>query len=208
MGQDLVGKVAIVTGGAGGLGRAIVEGFVQEGASVVVADVDIEAGASLAEKLGPGVAFCPTDVADAGQVQHAVDLAVERFGGLHVMCNNAGIGGSLIRFLDDDMNDFHASDGSEHARRDAREPASGPSHEGERRWCDREHHLDRRINAGPGLMTYRATKAAVVHITKSTAIELARYGIRVNCVAPAHIPTSINAELDQAALVNAMQPLK
>ena len=64
------------------------------------------------------------------------------------------------------------------------------------------------INAGAGVMTYRATKAAVIHITRSIAIDLAAHGIRVNCVAPAHIPTEINATFDQSVIVRAMQPLQ
>jgi NAD(P)-dependent dehydrogenase (short-subunit alcohol dehydrogenase family) len=64
------------------------------------------------------------------------------------------------------------------------------------------------INAGAGVMAYRATKAAVIHFTRSIAVELAQHGIRVNCIAPAHIPTAINASLDQASLVRALQPLQ
>ncbi|MEX2256809.1 MAG: SDR family oxidoreductase, partial [Acidimicrobiia bacterium] len=64
------------------------------------------------------------------------------------------------------------------------------------------------INAGAGLMTYRAAKAAVVHLSQSIAIDLAQHEIRVNCVAPAHIATAINATYDQASIVRAMQPLQ
>jgi len=64
------------------------------------------------------------------------------------------------------------------------------------------------INAGAGVMAYRATKAAVIHFTRSIAVELAQYGIRVNCIAPAHIPTAINAAMDQSLIVRAMQPLQ
>jgi NAD(P)-dependent dehydrogenase (short-subunit alcohol dehydrogenase family) len=64
------------------------------------------------------------------------------------------------------------------------------------------------INAGPGVMAYRASKAAVIHLTRSIAIELAQRDIRVNCVAPAHIPTAMNATFDQEAIVRAMQPLQ
>jgi NAD(P)-dependent dehydrogenase (short-subunit alcohol dehydrogenase family) len=208
MGQELAGKVAVVTGGAGGLGRAMVGLFVTEGASVVIADVDTDGGTALADQLGPGVAFKQTDVADANQMQDVVDLAVDRFGGLDIMCNNAGIGSSFKRFLDDDLSDFDrvvavnlfgVIVGSQRAARHMSEHGGGvivniTSIGG--------------INAGPGLITYRATKAAVIHLTRSIAIELARYGIRVNCVAPAHIPTAINAALDQEALVRAMQPLR
>src|SRR5262249_36454894 len=103
---ELQGKVAIVTGGASGLGRGIVERFVEEGASVVIADVDREGGEALADELGPTAAFQATDAAVADDIQAAVDRAVEHFGGLHVMCNNAGIGGSFARFLADDFADF------------------------------------------------------------------------------------------------------
>ncbi|MEX2257059.1 MAG: SDR family NAD(P)-dependent oxidoreductase, partial [Acidimicrobiia bacterium] len=106
MGQELSEKVAIVTGGAGGIGRAIVERFVEEGAHVVIADVDADAGAALASELGDVAAFHRTDVAEVDEVQGAVDAAVERFGGLHVMVNNAGISSSRRRFLDDDLRDF------------------------------------------------------------------------------------------------------
>jgi NAD(P)-dependent dehydrogenase (short-subunit alcohol dehydrogenase family) len=207
-GRELAGKVAIVTGGAGGLGRGTVEVFVEEGAQVVVADVDPAGGEALAKELGPSVAFTQTDVGEPAQIQAAVDFAVEHFGGLHVMVNNAGVGGSFSRFLDDDFADFDrvmavnvlgVMVGSQRAARHMKANGGGvilntTSIGG--------------INAGAGVTAYRASKAAVIHFTRSIAIELARYDIRVNCVAPAHIPTGINADLDQAAIVRAMQPLQ
>jgi NAD(P)-dependent dehydrogenase (short-subunit alcohol dehydrogenase family) len=207
-GPQLAGKVAIVTGGASGLGRATVELFVEEGASVVVADVDTADGEALAERLGAAAAFKRTDVAEADQLQAVVDFAVARFGGLDVMCNNAGIGGSFKSFLDDDFADFErvmavnifgVMVGSQRAARHMAQHGGGvilntTSIGG--------------INAGAGVMAYRATKAAVIHLTRSIAVELARYAIRVNCVAPAHIPTAINAAMDQSLIVRAMQPLQ
>jgi NAD(P)-dependent dehydrogenase (short-subunit alcohol dehydrogenase family) len=207
-GSELRGKVAIVTGGAGGIGRAIVELFVEEGANVVIADVDRDGGEAFAAQLGSAAAFTQTDVADADQIQAVVDLAVERFGGLHVMCNNAGIGGSFKPFLDDDFDDFDrvmavnifgVMVGSQRAARHMASSGGGvilntTSIGG--------------INAGAGVMAYRATKAAVIHFTRSIAVELARHSIRVNCVAPAHIPTAINAAMDQSLIVRAMQPLQ
>jgi NAD(P)-dependent dehydrogenase (short-subunit alcohol dehydrogenase family) len=64
------------------------------------------------------------------------------------------------------------------------------------------------INAGPGMVVYRAAKAAVIHFTQCIAIDLAEYGIRANCVAPAHIPTAINTTYDQSEIVRRMQPLQ
>jgi NAD(P)-dependent dehydrogenase (short-subunit alcohol dehydrogenase family) len=64
------------------------------------------------------------------------------------------------------------------------------------------------INPGSGLTAYRASKAAIIHFTKSIAVDLAEHGIRVNCIAPAHIPTPLNASYDQARIVRLMQPLQ
>ena len=208
MSEELAGKVAIVTGGAGGLGGAMVRRFVAEGARVVIADVDTEGGESLAAELGEPVAFQPTDVSDATQVQAAVDFAVERFGGLGVMVNNAGISGSRRRFLDDDLTDFEqvmavnlygVMVGIQRAARHMAANGGGSivnitSIGG--------------INAGAGLMTYRAAKAAVIHLSRSTAIDLAEHSIRVNCIAPAHVATAINTSYDQGRIVRLMQPLQ
>src|SRR5215831_21364580 len=106
MGQELSGKVAIVTGGASGIGRATVELFVEEGAKVVIADVDAARGEEVAALLGAAAAFKRTDVANPDEIQELVDFAVASFGGLHVMFNNAGIPSSMRRFLDDDLRDF------------------------------------------------------------------------------------------------------
>jgi NAD(P)-dependent dehydrogenase (short-subunit alcohol dehydrogenase family) len=206
MTKELAGKVAIVTGGASGLGRATAELFVANGAAVVIADVDVDAGKQLADSLGDTADFKCTDVADADQVQALVDFAVDRFGGLHVMCNNAGIGGALVGFLHDDLADFNrvmnvnlygAMVGSQRAARHMKKNGGGSivnisSIAG--------------INAGAGVLTYRASKAALIHFSKSIAIELGRYGIRVNCIAPAHIATAIT-RYDMAPVMAASQPL-
>jgi NAD(P)-dependent dehydrogenase (short-subunit alcohol dehydrogenase family) len=208
MGDELGGKVAIVTGGASGIGRGIVERFVDDGAEVVIADVDTERGEALASDLGAAAAFKKTDVGEPDQVQATIDFAVERFGGLHVMCNNAGVGGRRRRFLDDELGDFDAlmrvnvfgvMVGCQRAARHMAKHGGGSivnttSIGG--------------INAGAGLMTYRAGKAAVVHLTRCIAIDVAEHGVRVNCVAPAHIPTDINSSYDQGAIVRLMQPLQ
>jgi NAD(P)-dependent dehydrogenase (short-subunit alcohol dehydrogenase family) len=208
MGDELAGKVAVVTGGAGGLGRATVELFVEEGARVVVADTDVARGESLSTDLGDAVAFRRTDVADADDVRELVDFAVDHFGGLHVMFNNAGISGASRRFLKDDLRDlprvmavnlFGTMIGSQRAALHMAEHGGGSiinttSIAG--------------INAGSGLMAYRSSKAAVIQFSRSIAVDLAEFGIRVNCIAPAHIATNMNASYDVGEIVRLMQPLQ
>jgi NAD(P)-dependent dehydrogenase (short-subunit alcohol dehydrogenase family) len=205
---ELAGRTAIVTGGAGGIGRAMVETFVAAGASVVIADLDADAGSALAGALGDAASFVRVDVAEADDVQAAVDHAVATFGGLHVMCNNAGVGGSPRPFLKDEFDDFDrvmrvnvrgVMLGTQRAARHMAEHGGGSivnttSIGG--------------INAGSGVTTYRASKAAVIHLTRCNAVELAAHAVRVNCIAPAHIPTAINAAFDQGTIVRAMQPLQ
>jgi NAD(P)-dependent dehydrogenase (short-subunit alcohol dehydrogenase family) len=205
---ELAGKVAIVTGGASGIGQATAELFVEEGASVVVADVNVEAGEEVAAKLGETAAFRQTDVSEADAVQALVDFALDHYGGLHIIFNNAGIGGSPHRFLKDDFRDFDrviavnllgVMLGSQRAARHMATHGGG---------AIINNTSIAGINAGAGFTTYRATKAAVIHFTKSLAIELAEHGIRANCIAPAHIATPINANYDVPQIVRLMQPLQ
>ena len=193
--DELAGKVAIVTGGVSGLGRGMVERFVAEGARVVIADVETDRGEALATALGPNALFRRTDVSDPEQVATLVATAVGKFGGLHVMVNNAGVSGTMHRrFLDDDLSDFHRVMAINvlGVMAGTREAA--------------QHMADNRggsiinvtsiggIQAGGGVMTYRASKAAVIQFTKCAAIDLAHYEIRVNAIAPGNIPTPIVAK--------------
>src|SRR5271166_5234492 len=192
--NELAGKVAIVTGGASGIGAGIVEKSLAEGARVVIADVERDRGEDLATTLGADAAFRLTDVSDPDQVGALVTGAVETFGGLDVMVNNAGVSSKMHRsFLDDDLADFHrvmsvnvlgVMAGTRDAARYMATRGGGSivnvSSIGG-------------IQAGGGVMSYRASKAAVIQFTKSAAIELARYDIRVNAIAPGSIPTPLLA---------------
>ena len=106
MANELSGRVAIITGGASGIGLATAELFVAEGAKVVIADVDATRGEEVAAGLGDTALFKETDVADVDEVQNLVDFAIGQFDGLHVMFNNAGIPSSFDRFLTNDLSDF------------------------------------------------------------------------------------------------------
>jgi NAD(P)-dependent dehydrogenase (short-subunit alcohol dehydrogenase family) len=160
---ELAGKVAIVTGGARGLGQGMVELFVEEGAQVIIADLREEEGTALAETLGNAVRFRKTDISKREEVQALVDLAVAEFGGLHAMVNNAGLtDNSFDSFLDADFAQFEsimavnvlgAMLGTQIAARHMAANGGGSvinisSISG--------------IHAGFGFFSYRASKAAVV----------------------------------------------
>ena len=207
MGDELAGKVAVVTGGASGIGRATVELFAAQGARVVIADVNAELGAEVAEELGDQVAFHAADVSDPGEVQALVDFAVAQFGGLHVMFNNAGIGSSFARLLDNDFADydrvmsvnlFGVMLGTQRAARHMAEHGGG---------AIVNTASIAALTGGAGPIVYRAAKAAVVHFSRGAAIDLADYGIRVNVIAPGHIATPLT-NYDMGPVIKFTQPLQ
>jgi NAD(P)-dependent dehydrogenase (short-subunit alcohol dehydrogenase family) len=204
--SELEGKVAIVTGGAKGIGRAMAELFVEEGAKVVIADIDDAAGQEVDDALGDAAAFVHTDVSVAESVQGAIDHAVASYGALHVMVNNAGISGSYRRLMDDDLRDFERVMAVDlygvmvGTQRAARAMAPGGSIINITSIAG--------ISPGPAFPSYRAAKAGVVHFSRSAAIEVAELGVRVNVIAPGNISTTINAHLyDTESVANRLQPL-
>ena len=107
MSHELANKVAIVTGGAAGIGAATVQQFLNEGARVVIADVNREQGEALAASLGADCAFKHVDVSSRDDLEELVAFTVEKFGGLDIMFNNAGVSGRMVpSLLDEDFADF------------------------------------------------------------------------------------------------------
>jgi NAD(P)-dependent dehydrogenase (short-subunit alcohol dehydrogenase family) len=207
MGHELAEKVAVVTGGSSGIGRATAELFAAEGAKVVVADVSVEEGEAVAAALGDAVVFRRTDVSDADDVQALVDFAVATFGGLHVMVNNAGISSSFRRFLRDDLRDFDrvmavnlfgVIIGTQRAGRHMAEHGGGS--------IVNTSSIGGLTGGGPPI-AYRTSKAAIVQFSRMVAIDLAEFGIRVNCIAPGHIPTGITS-YDLGPTIEHDQPLQ
>lgn len=192
MTNELSGKVAIVTGGANGLGRGIVELFVEEGARVVIADIDEQRGHALSAASGPATRYMRTDVTKRTQMQALVNFAVSEFGGLHIMINNAGRSDvSYGRLLDDDFSHFkpvmHVNVlgvmlGTQLAARHMAKHGGGS--------IINTSSIGG-LKSGHGLPIYRAAKAGIVHFSKSAAIELGEYLIRVNCICPGNIPTEM-----------------
>jgi NAD(P)-dependent dehydrogenase (short-subunit alcohol dehydrogenase family) len=187
----LAGKVALITGGASGIGEGTVRLFAREGASVVIADIQDDQGARLAAELGTRVAYVHTDVSREADVQSAVAEAVRRFGRLDCIFNNAGFGGVGGRIEAIDIAGFDQTIGvllrgvllgMKHAapvmkRQGGGSIISTASVAG--------------ITAGFGPHVYSAAKAAVIQLTKTVAMELGEHNIRVNCICPGGIATPI-----------------
>ncbi len=187
----LAGKVALITGGASGIGEATVRLFVAEGASVVVADIQDERGRRLAGELGARAAYRRTDVSREADVQAAVAEAVQRFGRLDCLFNNAGAGGVTGGIEEIAAAGFDETVGvllrgvflgMKHAapvmkRQGAGSIISTASVAG--------------LRAGFGPHVYSAAKAAVIHLTRTVAMELGEHNIRVNCICPGGIATPI-----------------
>jgi NAD(P)-dependent dehydrogenase (short-subunit alcohol dehydrogenase family) len=187
----LANKVALITGGASGIGEATVRLFVAEGASAVVADLQDERGRRVAEELGPRVAYVHADVSREADVQAAVAETERRFGRLDCIFNNAGYGGVGGRITEVPVGGFDETMGvlvrgvflgMKHAavvmkRQGGGSIISTASIAG--------------LCTGLGPHVYSTAKAAVIHLTRSVAMELGEHNIRVNCICPGGIATPI-----------------
>ena len=191
----LAERVAVITGAGSGLGAATARRFVAEGASVIVADVQEQRGTALVAELGPASRFIATDVTDEASVAAAADLAVEAFGRLDVMFNNAGIIGAVgpIAMLDLDDFDFTVAvnlrgvaAGIKHAARHMEPQGSG---------VILSTTSPAATTGGLGPHVYSATKAGVIALTMSVAAELRPKGIRVNAIMPGAMVTEMTADL-------------
>jgi NAD(P)-dependent dehydrogenase (short-subunit alcohol dehydrogenase family) len=214
-GQSLRGRVAVVTGGASGIGRATAERFLAEGASVVVGDLNVARGEDfLAEAMGRGsgaqARFVRVDVAQEDDLHGLVGLAVSDFGGLDIMLNNAGVGGAFGPLTRIEVADWDYTFavltrsvflGMKHAAL-AMEGSGGGSIINTASVAA--------FTGGASPMAYSAAKAAVVNMTQSAAVELAPVGIRVNAVCPGLIATPMTVaggDPDAVARTfDAMQP--
>jgi len=187
----LEGKRAVVTGAASGIGEATARLFVAEGATVVLADTDELRGKRIAAELGERARFAATDVSRAEDVDAAVAISAEAFGGLDVMFNNAGVPGSTGGIEDIDVDTWDRTIavhlrgvflGIRAAARIMRPQGSGSI-------INTSSVAAFRANmAGHD---YSAAKAAIKHLTETTANELGEHGVRVNAVCPGAVATSI-----------------
>jgi NAD(P)-dependent dehydrogenase (short-subunit alcohol dehydrogenase family) len=190
---ELEGKVAVITGGASGIGEASARLFVAEGARVIIADMQQERGEALAAELGDAAAFVTCEVRQEDQVKGAIDAAVSAWGKLDCIFNNAGFGGALGPLEDIPVEEFDMTFdvlvkgvylGMKHAAPVMRSGGGGSiintgSIAG--------------VTAGRGPLVYSAAKAAVIHMSKTAAMPLGEDSIRVNCICPGAIATPLSA---------------
>lgn len=216
MAKELDGKVAIITGGAHGIGRGTAEIFAEEGARVVIADRDEAAGEALARAIGGAARFKRTDVARKDELEALVDFALAEFGDLDVLFNNAGMPGTFHqRLLDDPFDDFDAVMHTNlasvmHATRFA-----GRHMAKKGRGAIVNVSSIAALEPSYAIPTYRASKAGINVFTRCAAIDLGEYGIRVNAIAPGGIPTRMNSvpipglsAEEMAGLVAALEPAR
>ena len=190
----LDGKVAVITGGASGMGRATVERFVTEGARVMVADLQEERGRALAAELGDAVRFQCTDVGDEDAVRGLIEATVDAFGRLDCLFNNAGFGGVSGLIEETDTGPAYEATwramftgpllGMKHAAPIMKRQGTGSiittaSVAG--------------LRGGYGPHVYSGIKAAVIGLTRSVALELGPFGVRANAICPGGIATPIFA---------------
>ncbi len=187
--MDFTGKVAVVTGGANGIGRAVSLGFARRGAKVVVVDRDAEAGAAVAAEIGKDAVFRAADVTRSADVQAYVKAALDAFGAIDCFHNNAGIEGRVAPTAEYDEAAFDAVMGVN---------AKGV-------FLGLRHVLPVMIRQGrgavvntasiaglvgtAGMPAYVASKHAVIGLTKVAAGEVGPLGVRVNAVCPGPIAT-------------------
>jgi len=190
--KRLQGKVALITGGASGIGESTARLFVQHGAKVVIADVQDDLGHSLCKDIGceDAVSYVHCDVTSDSHVGNAVDTAVTKYGKLDIMFSNAGITGNIdprieaIEYDDFkkvfDVNVFGAFLAAKHGAR-----VMVPEKRGSIVFTSSVAS----VTYGDVPHTYLAAKHAVVGLTKNLCVELGKSGIRVNCISPFGVAT-------------------
>ena len=186
----LDGKVAIVTGGASGIGAATVRRFAGEGARVVVADINDDAGEALARSLGASAAFRHTDVTSLAEVEAAVAFAVQRWGGLDVIHNNAAAtGGGYVADIEPDVWEWSLKlmmTAVFYGMR-AAIPAMLARGGGSIISTSSVEGMFGEAMSAP----YCAAKAAIINLTRTVAIEYGRRNVRANCICPGAVDTPL-----------------
>jgi NAD(P)-dependent dehydrogenase (short-subunit alcohol dehydrogenase family) len=187
----LDGKVAAITGGASGIGAGTVRRFGEEGAKVLIADLDQAKGDALAAELGASVAFLRTDVSKEEDIAAMLAETTDRFGRIDVLFNNAGFGGALGPIESTSLADYDLTMdvllksvflGMKHV---------APLMKAQRSGSIISTASVAGMRAGYAPHLYSVAKCAVIHLTRSVALELGEHGIRVNAICPGFIATPL-----------------
>jgi 3-oxoacyl-[acyl-carrier protein] reductase len=201
-------KVCLITGGAAGIGKATAIRFAEEGAKVVICDVNDEAGEALVKEIGGDASYYNVNVADRQSVQEWVDDVIEKYGKVDVLINNAGItrDGLFVKFKDGEL--------QKQMSEDAFDLVVSVNLKGVFN-CTQAVTPNMIANGGGSIINassvvglygnygqtnYVATKAGVIGMTKVWARELGRYKIRVNAVAPGFILTEMVKKMPEKVL--------
>jgi NAD(P)-dependent dehydrogenase (short-subunit alcohol dehydrogenase family) len=198
MPSEYQNKVVLVTGGSYGIGRAAAIGFAQRGAKVVIADLDVKRGEETLRRIkeaGGDAIFVKTDVSSEADAKAMVEKTIQTYGKLDCAFNNAGIHKQFVSTVD-----FTLKDWDEMINVNLKSV-----------WLCMKYEIPQMLKQGKGAIVntssaaglvgapsnpaYPASKHGVVGLTKSTALEFARKGIRVNCVCPGPTRTGMNEEL-------------
>lgn len=206
-------KVALITGGAAGIGKATAIRFAEEGASVVICDVDTKSGEKTLKELGPDAAFFRVDVTDRGSVDSWVKSVLEKYGRIDVLVNNAGIvrdsllvkvkEGELIRQMPEDDFDLVVAINLKGVFNCTQAVAPAMIRQGGGVILNASSIVG--MDGNLGQTNYIATKAGVIGMTKVWARELGRHNIRVNAVAPGFTATDIISSVPDNILEGMMK---
>ena len=191
MSNRLSEKIAVITGAASGIGLATLELFVDEGAKVVAADVQEDVGQSLQARFPQSVRFIRCDVTRPPDIKAAIDLAVSAFGGLDILFSNAGHGGTPAGVENWDVDGWDQTQalllrsvvaGASYATPHMRQRGGGS--------IINTSSISA-VQTGYAPICYSVAKAGVMHFTRMAASELSQHKIRINCILPGFISTSI-----------------
>lgn len=195
----LENKVAIITGGAGGIGLAAVKRFLEEGAKVAIVDYDKQQGEKIEAELGGNVAFFAVDVSKLADVKEMVEQVVDRFGKIDILINNAGItrDATLVKMSEEDFEKvIQINLNGVYYCTQAVAPHMIAQGSGKIISTSSVSG----VYGNFGQTNYAATKAAIIGMTKTWAKELGRKGINVNAVAPGFTATPMVEKMPEKVL--------
>jgi 3-oxoacyl-[acyl-carrier protein] reductase len=204
----LNGKVAMITGGAAGIGKATAQVFAREGAKVVICDVSEALGQDVVKTLGPDAQFNKVDVTNRAEVQQWAEQVAARFGRIDILVNNAGItrdgqfvkmkDGELVKQMSEEAFDLVVSVNLKGVFNCTQAVAPFMIKQNSGVILNASSVVG--LYGNFGQTNYVATKAGVIGMTKVWARELGKYGIRVNAVAPGFIMTEMVAKMPEEVL--------